>query len=771
MSSPGPTPPSPRAHEARFVAEVLVPFVHKALDLALERRADPTPVARRVAGDGLGVDVLMRATWEANVALGQVAHALSLDDIDLIVLVFAVAPYLDPRLGRRYRELQDSVLDDRASVGLVLELLGCEGEVRYLELERFQPEAPLFKDGVLTHELPTGARGDAMVDRVLCAPQRTIDRLLGWPRLDEKLRPYCALERMPVPLENVILPEARSREALSLVRHHDTYREAVRRMGFATAIPYGRGVTLLFAGPPGAGKTLFARAMAHSLGKPLLRVYADRVAETNEAIEPVAQGIFREAAFADAVIFFDECEGLFSKRSSKLAFLLSELERFEGIVVLATNAPHALDEAMDRRIIHRLEFDIPDAEDRLQIWELHLPPGAPIGEDVDLPLLASLFVIPGGAIKNAVLVALNRAIDRDPRAPVLDMALLRAAAEGQLKFNLEDLASKSKIALEMKDLVLPPTERAKIEEIISACRHKDYVQNKWGLGRRLATGKGICILFDGAPGTGKTLCAEILAKALDRSVYRVNVANVMSKWIGETEKNIAEIFQRAKATQAILLFDEADSLFAKRTEVSTANDRFANQEVNLLLQEVERYDGIVVLTTNLFGGLDDALKRRIQYRVTFPRPTAAERLKIWKTIVPREAPLADDVDFAALADAYDFAGGNIKNAVTRACYKAAGDGGLVTMAHFVAACRRESEASGMLFREIVPAGEEAPEPTIEQLERLARLQAEWNAEAARIYGQAPGGGGGGGGGGNGERGGGNGDRGGAMPRTPMVAKR
>jgi len=187
----------------------------------------------------------------------------------------------------------------------------------------------------------------------------------------------------------------------------------------------------------------------------------------------------------------------------------------------------------------------------------------------------------------------------------------------------------------------------------------------------------------------------------------------------------------------MLLFDEADSLFAKRTEVTGANDRFANQEVNLLLQEVERFDGIVILTTNLFGGLDDALKRRIQYRVTFPKPNVNERLKIWKTIVPREAPVADDVDYLALAEAYEFAGGNIKNAVTRACYRAAGDGGLVTMAHFVAACRRESEASGMLFREIVSGNGEAGqtgEPSIEQLEKLARLQAEWNLEAQRLYG-------------------------------------
>ncbi|MFO0748965.1 MAG: ATP-binding protein [Myxococcota bacterium] len=730
--------PGPRTREARFLAQSLVPFVERAIDRALEVRAGPhhgawQPPPAPLSGDGIGLDAFLDEAADANSSLIQVGNALGLESTDLGILAFAVAPYLEPRIARRYRELQESVLDDRVSVGLAIELLGAEGEARYLEMERFQPERTLFRDGVLTLELPTGARGDALVDRVLCAPQRTIDRLLGWPRLDERVRPFCALETMPIPLESVILPESKRREVMSLVRHHDAYRDAVRRLGFARAIPYGRGVTLLFAGPPGTGKTLLARALANALGKPLLRVYADRLAETQDAVEPLVLGLFREAAFADAIVFFDECENLFSKRSSKLAFLLSELERFEGICILATNTPAQIDDAMDRRIVYRLDFDVPESEDRLQIWELHLPPEAPLAEDVDLPMLASLFAFPGGAIKNAVLVALNRAIDKDPRNPVLDMATLRQAAESQLKFNLEDLAHKSKITLTLGDLVLPPSERAKVEEVIQACKNKEYVQNKWGFGRRLVTGKGICVLFDGPPGTGKTLCAEIMASAIDKAVYRINVANVMSKWIGETEKNIAQIFSRAKATQAMLLFDEADSLFAKRTEVTSSNDRFANQEVNLLLQEVERFDGIVILTTNLFGGLDDALKRRIQYRVTFPKPTHAERLRIWKTLMPREAPVGPDVDFDALARTYEFAGGNIKNSILRAAYRAAADGGFISMAHLVAACRRESEASGMLFREIVASGDEPPEPSIEQLEKMAKAQAEWRAEAKSLF--------------------------------------
>jgi SpoVK/Ycf46/Vps4 family AAA+-type ATPase len=717
--------PGPRPFEARFLAVHLVPFVVRAADALVARRGGLPEVP------DLGIQALHDEALRVDSSVARIIGALGLDPVDLAILAVAAAPYLDPDLARRYRELQGSLLDDRVVVGFALELLGATGELRLLELGRFHAERPLFRDRFLTLEQPSGTRGDALVDKLICVPQATIDMLLGWPRLDEQIRPFCVLEALAIPLESVILPERKRGEVLGLVRHHEAYRKAVRQLGFARAIPYGRGITILFAGPPGTGKTLFARALAHAIGKPLLRVHAERLADSDARLELHIAGLFREATLLDAVLFFDDCEGLFSKRSAQLAFLLSEFERFEGITLLATNAPQSMDDAMDRRIVYRMDFEPPGAEERLQIWELHLPPEAPISGDVDLPLLAGLFAFTGGVIKNAVLVALNRAIDSNPRAPEIDMAMLRAAAESQLKFNLENLAHKSRISLTMRDLVLPPGEQDKIHEIILACKSRELVQNKWGFAKRLVTGRGLCLLFDGPPGTGKTLCAEILANELDRAVYRINVANVMSKWMGETEKNIAEIFSRAKATQAILLFDEADSLFAKRTEVQTSNDRFANQEVNLLLQEVERFDGIVILTTNFFGGLDDALKRRIQYRVTFPKPTAVERRRIWRTLTPREAPLAADVDFEALAAAYEFSGGNIKNAVLRAAYRAAGEGVAISMDHLVAACRRESESSGMLFREIVTKPDE-PELSLEQIEKLSKARQAWQREARSL---------------------------------------
>ncbi len=631
--------------------------------------------------------------------VAAIGRRLVLDSEDLVLMLLAAAPYLDVKFRERFKSVQGSVLADRCTVALAMDLLHPDPSARLGALYRFDEDRPLFTEGLVTLEPAPSGQGDALLDRILCVPQRTVDLLLGRPRLDDKVRAYCQVEDCAVPLEQVIVPAKRRQEVLELVARHDEYRAANRTMGFEAAIPYGRGIVLLFSGPPGTGKTLFARALAHRLNRPLIRVFADKLAEAQEAIEPVVTSLFRDALLMGAVTFFDECEGLFCKRGPKLGFLLAELDRFEGILILATNLPEQLDAAMDRRIVYRMDFEYPNSLSREQIWEIHLPPEAPLAADVDVPLLANLYNFTGGIIKNAVLVALNKAISRDPKDPKIDMELLKEASESQLRYNLEAYANKSRVELNLSDLVLPRDDRDKIDEILQACRNKDFVQNKWGFGERLVTGKGTSILFDGPPGTGKTLCAEIMARELDRPLYRVHIPNVVSKFVGETEKNISAVFAQAQASHAMLLFDEADSLFGKRTEVKSSNDRFANQEVNLLLQEIERYTGITVLTTNLFGGLDDALKRRIQYRVTFQMPDKEERARVWRTLLPSQAPLADDVDFALLGEIYEIAGGNIKNAIVRAAYRACADEGPITMGHLRTAARLECESLGKLVRD------------------------------------------------------------------------
>ena len=235
-------------------------------------------------------------------------------------------------------------------------------------------------------------------------------------------------------------------------------------------------------------------------------------------------------------------------------------------------------------------------------------------------------------------------------------------------------------------------------EVLRACRHHRALLHKWGMARRLATGRGVVALFDGPPGTGKTLACEVLAHELDRPMQRIQLAQVISKWVGETEKHIQGIFKEARSSSSILLFDEADALFGERVSVSSAQDRFANMETNQLLSEIERFDGIVFLTTNLEAHLDQAFKRRIQYRVTFKEPEMDERRRIWERLIPEWLPRHEELDCWVLAEAFELSGGHIKNAIMRACFIALDAGRGLCNEDLVEAGKAECKMAGRLFR-------------------------------------------------------------------------
>jgi SpoVK/Ycf46/Vps4 family AAA+-type ATPase len=226
------------------------------------------------------------------------------------------------------------------------------------------------------------------------------------------------------------------------------------------------------------------------------------------------------------------------------------------------------------------------------------------------------------------------------------------------------------------------------------------VLHTWGFGSRLGYGTGLGVLFSGPPGTGKTMAAEVLAHELDVDLYKIDLSGVVSKYIGETEKNLARIFAEASSGNAILFFDEADALFGKRTEVSDAHDRYANIETSYLLQRIEEYEGVVVLATNLRQNIDEAFTRRIRFVVEFPFPEADDRRRIWQTLFPPGAPLSADVDLVRLAREFAVTGANIKNIVLHAAFLAAAEGTDIGRPHILRGTRREFEKIGKLWAEV-----------------------------------------------------------------------
>ncbi len=226
-------------------------------------------------------------------------------------------------------------------------------------------------------------------------------------------------------------------------------------------------------------------------------------------------------------------------------------------------------------------------------------------------------------------------------------------------------------------------------------RHRHLVDEVWGFGR--GGGRGVSVLFAGESGTGKTLAAEVVARELGLTLYKIELSAVVSKYIGETEKNLNVIFNEAQSGNAILFFDEADALFGKRSEVKDARDRYANIEVAYLLQRVENYDGVVILATNFRQNIDDAFTRRLDFLIDFPFPTPEYRRRIWQVHFPKKAPLASDVDWGDIAEQYRLAGGNIRNASIAAAYLAAAEGHIITSGHIHGAVRREHQKMGRLL--------------------------------------------------------------------------
>ncbi|MCZ7545560.1 MAG: ATP-binding protein [Anaerolineae bacterium] len=235
-------------------------------------------------------------------------------------------------------------------------------------------------------------------------------------------------------------------------------------------------------------------------------------------------------------------------------------------------------------------------------------------------------------------------------------------------------------------------------------RYAHVVHDAWGFGRKIAPGRGVSALFAGESGTGKTMAAEVIANDLGLALYKIDLSAVVSKYIGETEKNLSAIFAEAQTSNAILFFDEADALFGKRSEVKDAHDRYANIEIAYLLQQIENYDGIAVLATNLRQNLDEAFTRRLDFLVDFPFPEVEYRARIWAVNFPPDAPLAPEVDLEELAARYRLAGGNIRNATLASAYLAAADGGAITMAHVRRAIRREHQKMGRLLDDDLEAG-------------------------------------------------------------------
>ncbi len=651
-------------------------------EAALRARIDGRLAAHRVSdASPLGLDRLV-GTCE-------------LDDFERTVLLLAAAPCF----SRRFEELLSNVdagqMGGTPSVEVAFGFCEIPLTERLALRERFGRRGALVRNDLVVLEVSartTSPRG--LLDTEISITPRGWASLIGDDSLPEDLIEFSAVETARARLDQVVIAGGDKQRILSVVEHHDRYLQARADWGFDDVIGYGRGVLLLFHGEPGTGKTMMAHAIADHLGKRVLNVDIPTFVEHNEAAR-FLPALFREARLQNALLFFDECEALFEARrfgNALMTMLLTEIERFEGIAVLATNAPERLDEALGRRILVKVRFPAPDREARAEIWRRHLPAGAPIAADVDVEMLADRHDLTGGLIKNAVLMAIAEAVhggadageggaeasEGGTAAGPITMAMLDGAARQQACQVHDDTTGLVVPRARLADVILPAHVSAQVDELIAAARNRRTLLERWGIGAHMTAGKGVSALLCGPPGTGKTLCAEAIANELGRPLVVAAFPAIVSKWVGETQRNLARLFDDARRLGAVIFLDEADALLMERGEGNAS--RHDDAAVNVLLSLIERHEGVVLMATNRAATLDRALGRRLTERIEFPLPGPRERAAIWRRLLPDTVPVDAAIDFGRLGTGFAMAGGHIKNAVFRAAFRAANRGVPVSQA-------------------------------------------------------------------------------------------
>ncbi|MFO7684163.1 MAG: AAA family ATPase [Chloroflexota bacterium] len=615
--------------------------------------------------------------------IAWLSRTFNLTPFDCDVLLLALAPEIDRRYERIYAYLQDHVARKRPSVDLALNLLCPDAVQRLEQRQRFAPAAPLRRHGLLQLLPERDSEQPSLLAHILKADPLVVQLLLGQPQLDERLALWADYTAPPPQETPAALGEGTVRRLLSLTEMAQAYQAPC---------------CLHFYGLPGTGKRQTAVYLAAHLQTPLLEINLQRLRNNQSDWREPLRIALRQQHFQRCLLYLSPLDAVAPPEFSLFAAdLLALAVEAQGVTILAGQRPflpqteHMLD-------VIPVPFDVPGAQTRRRLWQVQLDRYQLPTDETTSADLATRFRLTPHQIETAVRAARTQAdwqqLGVEGSETAVSPDQLFAAARRQCGHDLAALAQKITPLYTWSDIVLPDETATQLHEICRrvACRYQ--VLYEWGFDAKLSLGKGTNALFSGPSGTGKTMAAEIIARELGLDLYKIDLSGVVSKYIGETEKNLNRIFRAAENANAILFFDEADALFGKRSEVRDSHDRYANIEISYLLQKMEEYPGLTILATNLRQNLDDAFVRRLAFMVHFPFPDETSRQQIWQGVWPRQTPLHAEVDLDLFARRFKLSGGSIKNMALAAAFLAADEDSPVTMTHLYQAARREYQKMG-----------------------------------------------------------------------------
>jgi hypothetical protein len=589
-------------------------------------------------------------------AIEMLASAFGLSPFERRVLLLCAGVELDAEVARLCATLHGDPAQRAATFGLALAILP---EAHWSALSF---DAPLRR-----HRLVEVLPGASLTGSTLRIEERVLHYLAGVDGSDPRLAGVVA------PLSGQVDVDEDDDADDAPYELAPSHFAIAQRVADAWSRSDGPVVVQLCGGGRDDKRAIAVHA-ARALGLRAMRLVAGAVPSSPPEIDALARLWGREATLSAAALVIDAEDVTDASSAAALA------EAIGAPVAIASRERWP---TLGARAI-ALDVDKPRAEEQAALWRSAL--GARAGEASDrLGAITAQFSLSSSAI-GAVAHRAQEATEAANGAGALADALwseCRAAARPRM----DDQAQRVTPSASWEDLVLPAFETQLLRDVALHVRARTQVYEAWGLAAKGARGLSITALFSGASGTGKTMAAEVIANELALDLYRIDLSQVVSKYIGETEKNLRRVFDAAEEGGAILLFDEADALFGKRSEVKDSHDRYANIEVSYLLQRMEAYRGLAILTTNLKDSLDGAFLRRIRFAVSFPFPNAEQREAIWRRVLPASVP-RDELRFGELAR-LNIAGGNIRNIAVYAAFLAAGEGVNVGMRHLARAARVE----------------------------------------------------------------------------------
>ncbi len=587
----------------------------------------------------------LRGGSRVELALEELKVGFGLDDLEVALLLAASAPRLSEGLSRAYSVAWSDFSLRQPTVGFLCALVS-GAQPDHEARQRLQHHSPLLRHGLLTllpHPLwqphsPHIHKIVAVCDRVLMFMER------------DELPPPRGFSFHPSP------------KKLSSLVFERKWRQALER---GLRRPRAR---LCLCGDAGSGRRTVLRAFADSAGRKLLEVEPDALASNPSWLQDaMREGVLQRA---DLLINTDE-------HNAPLETLLrhepERLKTFPGAFFLVCQQPPAsVLEAAEHWMVLHVDNQHPTLQ--RQLWQRTLSAEFAPEAAAQLAMQLSKTSVVTPRAMHRVLGAWKQKTNTEEVHSQDTATALLTLVEGSAGHGLGELTDRVSRYVGLKDLVLPEHTFEQLSALLLHAKHNQTIFDIWGFGQRSPGGKSVCALFSGPPGTGKSLAAGALAHALGRTLYRVDLSRIVDKYVGETEKNLFKVFDSASQSRAVLLFDEADSLFAKRTDVKSSNDRYANLEVNYLLQRLEDFEGLAVLTTNLPGSIDDAFRRRLRFQIEFEPPDAHLRSQLWKQLLPPDAPIDKGINFEALGESFVLSGGHIRNAILHTAILAADRG-------------------------------------------------------------------------------------------------